>query len=601
MPRPMSPSMPPWMPPPQQVAHILSCLSSRLLDAASLAARASLAGLLLGTALLLALAIYRLHLHPLSRVPGPRLAALTNCWLACHVRNGRMLQLGKTLHARYGPAVRVGPNEVWFDTKDAFRLIYSPTNGYEKSSFYLATELLKPRLDARLAIPSPDTLDLLAERDMRRYRLQRRLIGPVYHASNVRRYEAAADAVLLRVIRRLRALGDEEEVDLTEWMHIVTVECLGAVSLSWSPGYLDGGSDGGSGELAYTGWRRKSVFGLFPLAVIVEPFSKHFGRAFSVLWGVTYHIPKSRPFFPAVQKKTNSRIRSVLRGKARNNKQDITADLIRLHQQRPGEFKEHYLRRMAITNFGAGHETMTSTLTSALAMLGAHPEAQRRVAREVSAAAAAAAAGAGAEGQGQGQGLFPYDEAARLRLTQASIREAQRLHPVIGMALPRRVPLGGMAVHGLAVPAGTTVGCNPVSLHRSREIFGEDADEFRPERWLVGGSGSGSNQKQDQDQQQQEEEEGGEGEEEKRIRAMERYNLIWGGGARTCPGRHLAEMVVSKAVAALVANFEVEVAALPRDEEMPYYFMAMLTGVKARFIPREVVVPGVAGGEAAAG
>lgn len=263
----------------------------------------------------------------------------------------------------------------------------------------------------------------------------------------------------------------------------------------------------------------------------------------------TLRIPYSADTSPkAVQKKINSRIRSVLRGKARDNRKDITADLIQLHQQRPDEFKEHYLRRMAITNFGAGHETMTSTLTSAFAMLGAHPDVQRRVAREVVA------------GSGSGAPLA-YDEAARLRLTQASIREAQRLHPVIGMALPRRVPRGGMAVHGLVIPPGTTVGCNPVSLHRSRDIFGEDAGVFRPERWL--------------------------GDDEEKTRAMERYNLIWGGGARTCPGRQLAEMLVSKIVPAVVGNFEVEVV-VPPDDEMPYYFMAMLTGVRARFIPRKV-------------
>lgn len=163
----------------------------------------------------------------------------------------------------------------------------------------VATELLKPRLDARLGLQSPDTLDLLAERDMKRYRLQRRLIGPIYHANNVRRYEAAVDAVLLRAVDQLRALGGAE-VDLKEWMHIITVECLGAVSLSWSPGYLADCSDGASGRHAYLGWRRKSVFGLFPLAVMLEPLSRRFGRAFSVLWGVTYHIPKGgfQPFFP---------------------------------------------------------------------------------------------------------------------------------------------------------------------------------------------------------------------------------------------------------------------------------------------------------------
>lgn len=101
--------------------HILCWIS----DAASLIARFSLAALVLGIALLLAVAVYRLFFHPLSRIPGPRLAAISNCWLAYHVRNGHMLRLGKTLHNKYGPAVRVGPNEVWFNSKDAFRLIYS--------------------------------------------------------------------------------------------------------------------------------------------------------------------------------------------------------------------------------------------------------------------------------------------------------------------------------------------------------------------------------------------------------------------------------------------------------------------------------------------
>lgn len=70
-------------------------------------------------------AIYRFWLHPLSHVPGPRLAALTNAWYAYQARNGRMLHLGTTLHQKYGPVVRVGPNELWLNSKDAFRLIYS--------------------------------------------------------------------------------------------------------------------------------------------------------------------------------------------------------------------------------------------------------------------------------------------------------------------------------------------------------------------------------------------------------------------------------------------------------------------------------------------
>jgi cytochrome P450 len=69
------------------------------------------------------------------------------------------------------------------------------------------------------------------------------------------------------------------------------------------------------------------------------------------------------------------------------------------------------------------------------------------------------------------------------------------------------------------------------------------------------------------------------------IKAMERFNLTWGGGARKCPGRNLAGLIVYKVVPALVREFDIQ-ATMPSDEDICFYFMAMLTGVKARFIPR---------------
>lgn len=75
--------------------------------------------------LLASIAIYRLCFHPLAHIPGPRIAAISSIWHAYNARNGRMAYLGKTLHQRYGPVVRVGPNEVWFNTKEAFHAIYS--------------------------------------------------------------------------------------------------------------------------------------------------------------------------------------------------------------------------------------------------------------------------------------------------------------------------------------------------------------------------------------------------------------------------------------------------------------------------------------------
>lgn len=76
-------------------------------------------------ALLVAVVVKRLFFGPLSQIPGPKLAAVSNIWYAYHAKNGTTATLGKWLHRRYGPAVRVGPNEVWFDSKEAYDIIYS--------------------------------------------------------------------------------------------------------------------------------------------------------------------------------------------------------------------------------------------------------------------------------------------------------------------------------------------------------------------------------------------------------------------------------------------------------------------------------------------
>lgn len=387
---------------------------------------------------------------------------------------------------------------------------------------------------------------------MERYRLQRRTIGPLYSMHNIQKYEAAIDDVLIKVVAQLQGLHSAP-VDLKMWMHIVTVECLSAAVLSYSPGYLKAKSDYGSSSHAYLNWRRKSVFGLFTWAVLAESYFKASGRYFSSAWRLTFRTPAPfRPFFTSVYSKITKRITAALRPKPqRDDRTDLMADLIQLHMDKP-EFSLTYLKRMAMTNFGAGHETTTSALISAVSMIASRPGARDRVRAELPRPTS----------HGNTM-ILPYAHAAGLSYTQAAIKEAQRLYPVLGMSPSRTVPSGGFYVHDTYIPQGTRVGCNPVSLHRNREIFGDDAEEYRPQRWLPEDDDNNNNN----------------------TRDMERYNLTWGGGARTCPGRNLAQLILYKVVPTLFQNFHVEVD-VPLDENITYYFMAMLTGVQVRFLPR---------------
>lgn len=122
-----------------------------------------------------------------------------------------------------------------------------------------------------------------------------------------------------------------------------------------------------------------------------------------------------------VGKRASRRINAATKSKHhKDDRQDLLKDLISLHKSKP-EFTVNYLRKMVITNFGAGHETMASTLTSIIAMLGSNNDIQEQVSREIL----------------ETHNPADYSTATRLPKTQCLIKETKRLYPVISMSLPR--------------------------------------------------------------------------------------------------------------------------------------------------------------------
>lgn len=58
------------------------------------------------------------------------------------------------------------------------------------------------------------------------------------------------------------------------------------------------------------------------------------------------------------------------------------------------------------------------------------------------------------------------------------------MHPAVGLLLERLVPHGGVNLGDIWLPEGTIVGMNPWVAARDTAVYGADAYEFRPERWL---------------------------------------------------------------------------------------------------------------------
>ncbi|KAL8715282.1 MAG: hypothetical protein Q9220_001240 [cf. Caloplaca sp. 1 TL-2023] len=81
-------------------------------------------------------AIYNLYIHPLRNVPGPFLARLTSKWMTINELKGHRSLLVVQAHERYGPVVRLGPNELSFSNRSCLKELYLKGSKFPKSGRY---------------------------------------------------------------------------------------------------------------------------------------------------------------------------------------------------------------------------------------------------------------------------------------------------------------------------------------------------------------------------------------------------------------------------------------------------------------------------------
>lgn len=156
----------------------------------------------------------------------------------------------------------------------------------------------------------------------------------------------------------------------------------------------------------------------------------------------------------------------------------------------------------AVLNFIIASRDTTAQATSwAFYELMRHPDVEAKLLAE-----AAEVLGGGSEGgEGGGGGTDnadpnhpqqshpTYEQLRRLRYARAVFLEAVRLHPSIPQDAKYASVAGDVLPDGTPVPEGALMLYSPYVVCRLTSFWGEDAAEFRPERWLKGGpSGGGS-------------------------------------------------------------------------------------------------------------
>ncbi|KIW83157.1 hypothetical protein Z517_02401 [Fonsecaea pedrosoi CBS 271.37] len=90
-----------------------------------------------GLTYLFGLVVYRLYFHPLARFPGPKYAAISTWheyYYDVHLQ-GKFIFYIKALHEKYGPIVRITPDEVHILDSDFWDTIYTKAGRVDKYSW----------------------------------------------------------------------------------------------------------------------------------------------------------------------------------------------------------------------------------------------------------------------------------------------------------------------------------------------------------------------------------------------------------------------------------------------------------------------------------
>lgn len=203
-------------------------------------------------------------------------------------------------------------------------------------------------------------------------------------------------------------------------------------------------------------------------------------------------------------------------------------------QEKSPEFlTDNRITAMCASLIIAGSDSTAISLSSVFYYLLQNPRVYQKLMVEIDAADAAGELASSEDTTGAGD-VVPFSAAKKLTYLDAVINESFRMHPAVGLLLERVTPPEGATICGEYVPGGTVVGCNAWVVHQNKEVFGEDADVYRPERWLES-----------------------EGADTIQLSRMRQSMFQFGAGARTCIGKNISLMETYKMIPTFLRKFEV--------------------------------------------
>jgi hypothetical protein len=496
--------------------------------------------IVLGAAYSLYLLI-REALSPLSKIPGPFLASISQLPIIINDSRGQRTLWTDKLHRKYGPIVRIAPYEISITSKESIRKVYtgSHKSGYCTKGFIYSL------------FTQYGTKNLFSTLDYEDSVWRRRILAPCYSPSTILSRQVAHGS-LWHLTEEFRKYIESEGAELTGFgKNVTTIDLVKACRYYSSDSITEHVVGNGTHALAgdrlsrqildditqrpgdrLTYWlmkllnvyaARNRIRQAFRALIARFRSNKESPRQYSEWRGVrelkAFIFQRFSEWLTRIQSGydpsalepvaahlATSVSSATVDTKDSGEKDALSADNdLKLHKLYPG------LKAAAsecADQFLAGIETVTDTLCYIILNLstGEAQHIQTRLREEII-------------NKSLHSTTIPtlenLNQLLEAPVLDAVVKETLRLCPANTASMHRVIPAEGKSLDGYFVPGGVVAGSSPYIINRDAEIFDPrhefDVFTWHPERWL--------------------------NREASEVSAMERRMCTFGSGERACIGK----------------------------------------------------------------
>ncbi|KAI1261146.1 cytochrome P450 [Xylariaceae sp. FL1019] len=392
--------------------------------------------------------IYRLYFHPLSKYPGPPIAAVSDIWYGLGWLSGRWPWIVENALKKYGDVVRIAPNELVFVRPGALSDIYGAH--YKNIELFPKTQINNHGSEARGG--------LIWEWDAMRHREVAKLISPAFSGRALRAKEPALCKHIDSFIEHVIPDGQSEQgVSLPNWLNWLCIDIsadmaynreMNAIKSKTNPPYLD------------------LIYG-FNKFMTVTQVSWRF-PLFSPLKYLFILSSLSRPHGDI---KRHSRARLEERIRQKPGHLDYFEQIVPEDREPPSDPKEmRHLEQVAAQLLVAGYEPPSVWLYSTIYHLLEEADSLRYLVDEI-------------RGSFNSYEEITSDSVLPLSYLTACLKEGLRILPNTASSHGMPCISPGTTVDGHYIPEGVVCQSSTFALARSGKHF-IDPLHFRPARWL---------------------------------------------------------------------------------------------------------------------